>query len=252
MRSSTTVPRAAIECQTSTAGPVRISVRDTGPGLDPVQLESLFQPFNRLGQESGTEEGTGIGLVVTKRLVELMGGQIGVSSSPGIGSIFWIELKTGEKSDVRPPALPLPPSEGIRHSFDSPPSLLYVEDNPANLKLVEDILHFHTGLRMLSATTGEQGVAIAREQLPHVILMDMNLPGINGIQAQRILRNDPATAAIPVIALSANAMTRDVRAAMEAGFFRYITKPIKIEELIDAINGALALNGGAAGGIPPA
>lgn len=236
----------AVECQPDGDGRIRISVRDTGPGLDPAQLESLFQPFNRLGQESGTEEGTGIGLVVTKRLVELMGGDIGVSSSPGIGSIFWISLKAAEKSDARPPAAALARSEGIKHSFDSPPSLLYVEDNPANLKLVEEILHFHTGLRMLSATTGEQGVAMAREQLPHVILMDMNLPGINGTQAQRILRNDPATAAIPVIALSANAMSRDVRTAMEAGFFRYITKPIKIEELIDAINGALALNAGLA------
>ncbi|UUZ51518.1 response regulator [Massilia sp. B-10] len=184
----------AVECQPDGKGRIRIAVRDTGPGLDPAQLESLFQPFNRLGQESGTEEGTGIGLVVTKRLVELMGGEIGVSSSPGIGSIFWISLKAAEKSDARPPAAALAQSEGIKHSFDSPPSLLYVEDNPANLKLVEEILHFHTGLRMLSATTGEQGVAMAREQLPHVILMDMNLPGINGTQAQRILRNDPATA----------------------------------------------------------
>ncbi|MES2015831.1 MAG: PAS domain S-box protein [Pseudomonadota bacterium] len=231
-----------VEVQSGASGRVRISVRDTGAGLAKEQVDALFQPFNRLGQEAGTEEGTGIGLVVTKRLVELMNGQIGVSSSLGIGSMFWIELQGAE-----PPSLPVsarsaaPPAR-IRHTPDSPASLLYVEDNQVNLRLIEDILGLHTNLHLLTATNATDGIALARAHLPHVILMDMNLPGMSGAEAQRILRDDPDTADIPVIALTANAMPRDVKAGMEAGFFRYITKPVDIDELIDAIHCALAAN----------
>jgi len=238
----------AIECDSGRDGSIRVAVRDTGPGLDAAQLKSLFEPFNRLGQEAGAEEGTGIGLVVTKRLVELMDGKIEVSSSPGIGSIFSITLRSAVKPEGAPADWSQTLSEGIRHGFESPPSLLYIEDNPANLRLVEEIMGFHTGLRMLSARTGEEGIAMAREHLPHVILMDMNLPGISGAEAQRVLHNAPETEGIPVIALSANAMPRDVRTAMEAGFFRYVTKPIKVDELIEAINCALALSAGAPDG----
>lgn len=231
----------AVESQVCANGRIRVAVRDTGSGLSAQQLDALFQPFNRLGQEGGTEEGTGIGLVVTKRLVELMEGEIGVTSSVDIGSIFWIELNPcAAPAAVAAEAAPAPVA--IRHAHDGAPTLLYVEDNPANLKLVEEILRFHTGLRLLCARTGEQGIALAREHLPHVILMDMNLPGIDGAQAQRILRDTPGTAAIPVIAVTANAMPNDVRTGMDAGFFRYITKPIKIDELIGAINSALELD----------
>lgn len=230
-----------VDCALTDSGRIRISVQDTGKGLAPEQLESLFQPFNRLGQEAGTEEGTGIGLVVTKRLVELMEGEIGVSSSVGIGSVFWIELKvaepiqsvdriTAEKNVAPVVALP---AEG------SPPTLLYIEDNPANLRLVQVILRFGHDLHLLSAPDGRQGIELARIHLPQVILMDMNLPGIGGGEAQRILRDDPRTAHIPVIALTANAMPHDVTAAMDAGFFRYITKPINVDELTAAINSAL-------------
>jgi PAS domain S-box-containing protein len=230
-----------VECSPIPGGRVRLSVRDTGSGLEQEQLAALFQPFNRLGQEAGVQEGTGIGLVVTKRLVELMGGTIGVTSTVGIGSLFWIELgaaapaaATAALADVAaaPPV--------IRHALDGPPTLLYVEDNPANLKLVEEILGFHTGLRLLSAADGHQGIALARQHRPHIILMDINLPGISGAEAQRILHDDPDTAAIPVIALTANAMPRDVKNGLEAGFFRYITKPVQVDELIEAINSALA------------
>lgn len=224
---------------------VRISVQDTGSGLGPEQLAALFQPFNRLGQEASMQEGTGIGLVVSKRLVELMGGQIGVSSTPGIGSLFWIELAEAEAEVA---AVAAPPTVAIDHA--APPervvypgasaaTLLYIEDNPANLKLMEDILQLHTELHMLSATDATQGIALARAHLPQLILMDMNLPGISGAQAQKILRSDPLTAAIPVIALTANAMPADVKAGIAAGFFRYITKPINIDALLEAIHCAL-------------
>jgi PAS domain S-box-containing protein len=229
-----------VECTASTPERIRISVKDSGAGLPPEKLEQLFQPFNRLGQETGSEEGTGIGLVVTKQLVELMGGTIGVASTVGVGSEFWIELIR----DITPqfaagytlPAECAPQIEGgaVLHT------LLYVEDNPANLMLVEQIIEGHSNIRMLSACDGHRGLALARTHHPDVILMDINLPGINGFQALKILREDPLTAHIPVLAISANAMPRDIEKGLEAGFFHYLTKPIKIIEFMDALDRALA------------
>lgn len=235
----------AVDWELGAAERVRISVRDTGMGLSPAQVQSLFQPFNRLGQEAGKEEGTGIGLVVTKRLVELMGGRIGVSSTAGIGSVFWIELHA-----VGPVPIPAAPSPGRALEPVPPPALqqdaskqilLYVEDNPANLQLVEEIIRFRTDLRMLSAPDAHLGIELARVHHPKVILMDINLPGLNGVDALKILRSLPETAHIPVIAVTANAMPRDVSAGLHSGFFRYITKPINIEELNEAIDSALSL-----------
>ncbi len=227
-----------VDCSPTANGRVRITVQDTGSGLHEDQLAALFEPFNRLGQEAGSEEGSGIGLVVTKRLVELMGGKIGVSSQLNIGSIFWIELDGAAPPPASVALTAAPSIAPLAHNAGSP-TLLYVEDNPANLRLIEEILRFHSDLRLLVATDGKQGVALARAELPQVILMDMNLPGISGAEAQRILRADPATRHIPVIALTANAMPHDVQAGLDAGFFRYITKPIAIDELIEAVNSAL-------------
>ena len=230
----------AVECVLSPPGSIRISVRDTGAGLAPEQLAQLFQPFNRLGKEAGAEEGTGIGLVVTKRLVELMGGTIGVDSAVGVGSVFWIELslttapllavREAERAALERPQLP-----------DGTPlrTLLYVEDNPANLELVEQLIARRPDLRLLSAANGSLAVEFARVYLPEVILMDINLPGISGIEAMRILRADPTTAHIPIIALSANAVPRDIERALEAGFFNYLTKPIKVNQFMDALDVAL-------------
>jgi len=231
-----------VECSASTPERIRISIKDTGAGLPQEKLVQLFQPFNRLGQESGTEEGTGIGLVVTKQLVELMGGSIGVESTVGVGSTFWIELIR----DVNPQlaAGNTMPAEISLHARGNATqrTLLYVEDNPANLMLVEQIIAAHPHLRMLSARDGNLGVALARAHLPDVILMDINLPGISGIEALNILRNDAATKHIPVVALSANAMLRDIERGLEAGFFRYLTKPIKVNEFMNALDDALKLH----------
>jgi PAS domain S-box-containing protein len=230
----------AVECTPCDPGSIRIGVRDTGPGLAPAQLAQLFQPFNRLGRESGAEEGTGIGLVVTKRLVGLMGGAIGVESTVGVGSVFWIELSLTRAPELaaleaahvaqKPPQA----QEGV-----PPRTLLYVEDNPANLELVEQLVARRADLRMMSATDAEQGIDLARSFLPEVILMDINLPGLNGIEAMQILRADPSTAHIPIIALSANAVPRDVEKGLESGFFGYLTKPIKVDRFMDALDIAL-------------
>jgi PAS domain S-box-containing protein len=228
-----------VQCTESSPERLRISVKDSGAGLSPEKLLQLFQPFNRLGQETGAEEGTGIGLVVTKQLIELMGGAIGVKSTVDVGSEFWIDLI----KDVTPQlaAGHTPAAELAPQSQGNPAvrTLLYVEDNPANLMLVEQIIENHPHIRMLSARDGYHGIALARAHLPDVILMDINLPGISGVQALKLLRQDLTLAHIPVIALSANAMFRDIEKGLSAGFFRYLTKPIKINEFISALDDAL-------------
>jgi signal transduction histidine kinase/CheY-like chemotaxis protein len=222
---------------------VRINVRDTGHGLESEQLEALFQPFNRLGQEGGPEQGTGIGLVVTQRLVELMGGRIGVQSTPGQGSIFWVELQASDQ-----PVLPraetdwgaltelASPREG-----EPPATVLYVEDNPASLRLVEELLRTRSDVRLLSASDGRAGVNMALSVRPDVILMDNNMPNMSGREAQSILKQDPRTAHIPVIALTANAMPDAAASGLAAGFFRYLTKPLNASLLMDALDSALAM-----------
>jgi signal transduction histidine kinase/ActR/RegA family two-component response regulator len=229
-----------VQCVATPRDSIRISVRDTGAGLAPEHLAQLFQPFNRLGKEAGAEEGTGIGLVVTKRLVELMGGVIDADSAVGVGSVFWIELSltaapqlAALEAEHAAPAWPqMPDGTPLR-------TLLYVEDNPANLELVEQLVARRSDLRLLSASDGHLGIEFARAYRPEVILMDINLPGINGIEAMKILRADPLTSHIPIIALSANAVPRDITRGLEAGFFNYLTKPIKVNEFMDALEVAL-------------
>jgi len=229
-----------VKCSENNAGRIRISVQDTGEGLSPDKLAQLFQPFNRLGQEASAEEGTGIGLVVSKRLVELMGGEIGVESLVGVGSVFWIELNSSEALQFddgadEPYELAQPrvqPGSALR-------TLLYVEDNRANMQLVEQLIERRPGMRLLRAGDGMRGITLARIHQPEVILMDINLPGISGIQALKILRDDPITAHIPVIAISANAMPHDIKKGLEAGFLNYLTKPIKVSEFMNALDMAL-------------
>lgn len=229
-----------VTCSANQAGRIRINVQDTGQGLPPDKLAQLFQPFNRLGQEASAEEGTGIGLVVSKRLVELMGGEIGVESTVGMGSVFWFELNLAAEpqiaagSDVPLALLQAPVQPGA-----APRTVLYVEDNRANMQLVEQLIARRPDLRLLGAGDGIRGIALARTHQPEVIVMDINLPGISGIQALKILRGDPATAHIPVLALSANAMPHDIKKGLEAGFFRYLTKPIKVNEFMETLNQAL-------------
>jgi PAS domain S-box-containing protein len=219
---------------------IRISVTDTGVGLSAEKLAQLFQSFNRLGQEAGAEEGTGIGLVVTKRLVELMGGEIGVESTIGVGSVFWIELTAAASPQSVAGITESTPVVQVQVHNDAPlRTLLYVEDNQANLKLIEQLIARRPDMRLLSAADGHLGVEIARAFLPEVILMDINLPGISGIEAMQILRKDPLTAHIPVVALSANAIPHDIAKGLEAGFFRYLTKPIKVNEFLHTLDEAL-------------
>ena len=237
-----------VVCSSTPEDHIRISVKDSGVGLTPDKLAHLFQPFNRLGQESGTVEGTGIGLVVTKRLIDLMGGTIGVESAVGMGSEFWIELIRDSMPDISPASAITQESSDHYRNHDNIPlfTLLYVEDNPANLLLVEQIMLAHPHIHMLSARNGNHGIEMARTHHPDIILMDINLPDINGTEAMQILRNDPITRNIPIVALSANAMLHDIKKGQVAGFFDYITKPIKIDKFMEVVNRAVqfANNGG--------
>ncbi len=222
---------------------LRISVRDTGQGLSESKLTQLFQPFNRLGQETSRIAGTGIGLTVCKRLIEMMGGAIGVESTVGVGSVFWIELNLAARvahtvvadnmAQMLPPASARP--DGRQRA------VLYVEDNPANMELVAQIVASRSDLRLLGALNGTQGIALAKSELPDVILLDINLPDMSGLQVLQVLRRDLATQKIPVLALTANAMPHDIETGRAAGFLCYLTKPIKNKELLQALDQALEI-----------
>ena len=225
-------------------GMVRVSVTDTGPGIPREKQDQLFQPFSRLGLEATEIQGTGIGLTITKELVELMAGRIGYESAPGKGSNFWVEVPMaddGEKTKrkAKRKAKRSSPSQDAEAQLKPGHTLLYVEDNPANLKLMETLIERVPDMHMFSAHTGELGLELAAAHKPDVILMDINLPGIDGVEALHRLKESPETSDIPVIALTANAMPRDVEAGLKAGFHRYLTKPIRIDEITSALKSAL-------------
>jgi len=233
-----------ITCSRRAKARLRISVRDTGDGLSPSDLAQLFQPFNRLGKESSDEQGTGIGLVVSRRLMEQMDGEMGVSSTLGTGSVFWIELDLAGAPQLLEeiPEFPLPAREaGHEGEPTKIRTLLYVEDNRANMELVRQLIARRPDMRLLGAEDALRGIALAKAHQPDVILMDINLPGISGLQALKLLQDDPATLHIPVLALSANAMVRDIEKGLEAGFFRYLTKPIRVREFMTALDEGLVL-----------
>ena len=254
-----------VRCDVVAPDRIRVSVEDSGCGLTSEQLGRIFQPFERLGQAAGVVEGTGIGLALSKRLMELMGGRIGVDSTVGQGSVFWVELLA--QGATLGPALGAPLSPALSAPLDTPsgatsrvpetalavdrptpdPGLahrphteLCVEDNMPNLLLVQRLLARRADVRLLLASDGEQGLQLVRTMQPDVVLMDINLPGLSGLEAMKQLRADAATAHIPVIAVSARAMRHDVDKGLQAGFFRYLSKPIKIEAFNDALDAALA------------
>ena len=218
---------------------VEIAVRDEGAGLDAAQLEQLFQPFNRLGAENSTVEGSGLGLVIARSLVKAMGGELRVSSRCGAGTCFTVCLSAASAPASRPAALPpVRPHSAIAEP--PPATLLYVEDEPLNALLLTEALRDVPQWRVVLAEDGEQGLALARRLRPDLVLLDVNLPGLTGDQVVRALRADPATAGLRCVALSADALPEQRAAARAAGFEDYWTKPLDLGTLVERLRGVLA------------
>lgn len=220
-------------------GMQRISVVDTGYGIPANKQAELFLPFSRLGAENSAIEGTGIGLTITQRLLETMNGNIGFESTEGMGSIFWVELPLAKGQQI------VLSGTGPEGSEDNDASrgtgmVLYIEDNPANIILMETILDDVPGIRLETTHTAELGLAVALEKKPDLILMDINLPGMNGIEALAELRRNIETRDIPVIAISADAMPQDIENGRKAGFLDYLTKPFNVTELINKVSDVLS------------
>lgn len=216
---------------------LRVEVSDTGRGIDPDKLGRLFTPFERLESSYDGIEGTGIGLALVKRLVEAMGGQVGVFSKLAVGSTFWFELPAAYLPELSVAGEPSKANQHIESPTQDQPgammaakpsAVLYIEDNPANLKLMRKIISSHPNLVLLEAADAEAGIELARTVIPRLILLDINLPGMDGFAAIAQLKEWPETAHIPVIAVTANAMNRDVERGKTAGFTDYLTKPLDV------------------------
>jgi PAS domain S-box-containing protein len=218
---------------------VRVAVRDNGLGIPADKQDKLFQPFQRAGQEAGPIEGTGIGLVITQRLARLMQGDVGFSSVCGEGSEFWVDIPVPAeslRSSVPDAVCGVTP---VRSFGAGRRLVLYIEDNSANVAFMRDVFGAFDNVDLLTAATAEIGVELARGRQPEVILMDINLPGLSGTDALRTLRSEHETKNIPVIALTAAASERDKQRGVQAGFCRYLTKPVKVGELVSALEDLL-------------
>ena len=219
---------------------LHISVADTGEGISEKMLLELFEPFSRLKAERTKIEGTGIGLTITKQLVERMGGEIGVNTDVGTGSTFWIELPLARKEIDGEPATDREITEGEAKVLPGiNGTILYIEDHPANLDLMKSIVAHIEGLTMIPAQNAEAGIKQAATTRPDLIILDIDLPGMTGFEALKNLQRMERTKDIPVIALSAYAMPGDIKKGISAGFREYLTKPTKVDEVAGAIKDIL-------------
>lgn len=224
---------AVVDCQQ-----LRISVRDTGRGIPLQRQNEVFQPFNRLSAENSNIEGSGVGLVITQQLVEMMRGKLDFVSEEGVGTTFWIDFPIATEWNDEPIQKPsgtknyAPASLNVTRSC----KVLYVEDNPTNVRLLRQIFDRYPQLELEVAEEAFLGIYKARSLNPNLVILDINLPGMDGYEVLSVLKSDPSTSAIPVIGLSANAMPYDIERGRSAGFFDYLTKPVDIHRLIDVFN----------------
>ena len=220
-------------CSRALPGPrVEIEIADTGLGMTAEQIERLFQPFNRLGRERLGVEGTGIGLVIAKRLTELMGGSLQVHSQPGNGSVFTLTLPA--------PRLPQPTTAdtplGEADELYSTRRVLYIEDNDTNVELMRGMLVNRPQIELSVAVNGRDGLAAARQRPPHLVLLDVGLPDIDGMQVLQLMRQDPRLARVPVIVVSADTSAHRVDAALSGGASDFLPKPLDLQALLRAVD----------------
>jgi PAS domain S-box-containing protein len=223
----------AIACKALAGERVEVAVADTGSGMTPEQLERLFEPFERLGAERTAVEGTGLGLPLSQHLTEAMGGALTAESEPGTGTTLRIVL-TAAAAPEEEGALPAAPAAPRRRRAEGR-TVLYIEDNLANLKLVERLLERAPDVRLIPAMQGQLGLELARRHQPDLILLDLHLPDLHGRDVLQALKDDPATAGIRVVVLSADATASQVERLLEAGAADYATKPIDVEWLLDTV-----------------
>jgi CheY-like chemotaxis protein len=217
---------------------VRIAVADTGFGIDAALLPRLFTPFERLGAERLGIEGTGLGLALSRELVEAMGGTIGVETVPGAGSTFWVDLSSREPVAAAPIAEPGHPRLAER-VYAAPRTLLYIEDTVANIRLIEAILLMRPSVHLIGAMLGRLGLELAHEHQPDLILLDLHLPDVGGVEVLHRLRADDTTRGIPVVVLTADATRQDEKALRDAGARAFLTKPIEVIELLAILDEVL-------------
>ncbi len=226
-----------IECRSVDEHMLRVYVADTGIGIAAENIDKLFQSFERLGAEKTGIDGTGVGLALSQQLAQLMGGNLGVTSTQGEGSTFWVDMPLAKHTNQA--RLNESASDNHMPDIKDKQMVLYIEDNPANLKVVEALFQYHSNLYLLTASNGTSGIEQARQYQPNVILLDIHLPDINGFNVLSRLREDDRTRHIPVVALSADAMPLDIERAMKAGFTDYLTKPIKLDLLMQTLDKVL-------------
>jgi len=232
-------------CAAAPDNRLRLNVRDTGLGIPPDKLGQLFTPFERLGAEATGVSGTGLGLALSKGLVDAMGGAIGVESTPGQGCLFWVELRRVEapEADLEPFEHSEAPGLRVRRG-----TVLYVEDNLSNLQLIERLLARRAGIKLLSAMQGRLGLDLAREHRPSLILLDLHLPDIHGREVLRRLREDARTRDIPVVVISADASPKEIERLRAAGARDYLTKPIDVRRFLAIVDEMLATDLGTSDG----
>lgn len=232
--------RIAIGCRDVGEGRIRIEVSDTGVGIPPENLDRLFIPFDRLGAEQTAVEGTGIGLTLARRLVEQMGGTLSVESAVGEGSTFTVELARAEGPVERAvDAVEVPPVGGGRRPLGPEgKTVLHIEDNLSNLRLVEQLVRQRPEVKLITAIQGRLGLELARQHRPDLILLDLNLPDMNGIDVLTALRADPATQAIPVAIVSADATPGQADRLRANGAIAYLAKPLDVTALLAVLDAA--------------
>jgi CheY-like chemotaxis protein/two-component sensor histidine kinase len=221
-------------------GTVRVTVVDDGIGIPADKRDKVFEPFQRAGQETGPIEGTGIGLTITKRLAELMKGRVGFTSEADRGSTFWVEVPVHRRATAETAPRPVVPTSSPLASGPTRHKVVYIEDNPSNIAFMHDLIEDLPSVELITAPTAEIGIELVRSHRPQVVIMDINLPGMSGFDAALRLREWPETRGIPVIGLSAAALIKDTARAKEVGFYRYLTKPVKVAELTGALEELLA------------